>query len=101
MALGTGTDWVTVDVDPDVATIELVAQAIAGSYPIPRRVQWAHRQAARAAIVALQADGWSNQAGELDRLAEFVIQEIPGEPSRSEGVVDTVIRLLRDGWRKP
>lgn len=30
----------------------------------------------------------------LDRLIEHIIQHVPGEPSRDEGVVDCVIRLL-------
>lgn len=36
---------------------------------------------------------------ELKRLADFIVSEIPGEPSRSEGAVDTAIRLLQQGAR--
>lgn len=32
---------------------------------------------------------------QVDRLAKFIVAEIPGEPSQSEGAVDTAIRLLR------
>lgn len=32
---------------------------------------------------------------EITRLAEFIREHVPGEPSRSEGVVDTAIRLLQ------
>ena len=32
---------------------------------------------------------------QIERLARFIMDEIPGEPSRSEGAVDTAIRLLR------
>jgi len=32
---------------------------------------------------------------QIERLADFIMQEIPGEPSQSEGAVDTAIRLLR------
>jgi hypothetical protein len=32
---------------------------------------------------------------QIDRLAAFIIAEVPGEPSQTEGVVDTAIRLLR------
>lgn len=32
---------------------------------------------------------------QIDRLAKFIMAEIPGEPSLSEGAVDTAIRLLR------
>jgi len=31
---------------------------------------------------------------QVDRLASFILTNIPGEPSRSEGAVDTAIRLL-------
>jgi len=42
----------------------------------------------------------------IDRLASFIMEEVPGEPSREEGVVETAIRLIRDGqelaaWWKP
>jgi hypothetical protein len=33
---------------------------------------------------------------EVERLASFIMDEIPGEPSQSEGAVDCAIRLLRD-----
>lgn len=32
-----------------------------------------------------------------NRLARFIMDEVPGEPSESQGVVDTAIRLIRDG----
>lgn len=32
---------------------------------------------------------------QIKRLADFIMENIPGEPSRSEGAVDTAIRLLR------
>lgn len=32
---------------------------------------------------------------QIDELAQFIMAEIPGEPSKSEGAVDTAIRLLR------
>lgn len=31
---------------------------------------------------------------QIHRLAQFIMDNIPGEPSRSEGAVDTAIRLL-------
>lgn len=41
---------------------------------------------------------------QIDRLAKFIMDEIPGEPSQNEGAVDTAIRLLRsrsfDGGRE-
>lgn len=30
------------------------------------------------------------------RLAQYIMEHIPGEPSRNEGAIDTAIRLLRD-----
>ena len=42
---------------------------------------------------------------QIDRLADFIMQNIPGEPSQSEGAVDTAIRLLgaaaQPGEREP
>lgn len=34
--------------------------------------------------------------GQIDELAAFILAEVDGEPSRSEGAVDTAIRVLRD-----
>lgn len=31
---------------------------------------------------------------QIKRLAEFIAENVPGEPSESEGAVDTAIRLL-------
>lgn len=36
-----------------------------------------------------------NCAEQIDRLAEFIMKEVDGEPSKNEGAVDTAIRLLR------
>ena len=30
---------------------------------------------------------------EIDRLSEFIMGEVPGEPSQSEGAIDTIIRV--------
>jgi hypothetical protein len=32
---------------------------------------------------------------EIDKLAQFIMREIPGEPSQNQGAADTAIRLLR------
>lgn len=32
---------------------------------------------------------------QIDRLATFIMDEVPGEPSQSQGAVDTAIRLIR------
>ena len=33
---------------------------------------------------------------QINRLATVIIDEVPGEPSQSEGAVDTAIRLIRE-----
>ena len=43
---------------------------------------------------------------QIDRLASFMLEEVPGEPSQEQSVVETAIRLIRDGqelaaWWKP
>lgn len=35
-------------------------------------------------------------SSQVDRLARFIMEEIAGEPSQSEGAIDTAIRLLSD-----
>ena len=32
---------------------------------------------------------------QIDRLANFIMSEVPGEPSQSEGAVDCAIRIIR------
>lgn len=32
---------------------------------------------------------------QIDQLAKFIMAEVPGEPSQSEGAVDTAIRIMR------
>ena len=32
---------------------------------------------------------------QIDRLARFIMDEVPGEPSQSQGAVDTAIRIIR------
>jgi hypothetical protein len=32
---------------------------------------------------------------QIDRLATFIMDEVPGEPSQSQGAVDTAIRIIR------
>ncbi len=33
---------------------------------------------------------------QIDKLAKFIMAEVEGEPSRSEGVVDCAIRIMTD-----
>lgn len=37
-------------------------------------------------------------ASEIDRLGEFIISDIDGEPSEDESAVDAAIRLLKDDY---
>lgn len=32
---------------------------------------------------------------QIDRLATYIMENIPGEPSQSQGAIDTAIRLLQ------
>lgn len=38
---------------------------------------------------------------QIDRLARFIMAEVPGEPSESEGAVDTAIRVIRKTLKTP
>jgi hypothetical protein len=40
-----------------------------------------------------------NAQAQIDRLASFIMHEVPGEPSQSQGAVDTAIRIIRDSVR--
>jgi hypothetical protein len=52
--------------------------------------------------VTSNADSGALSADEqIDALAEVIMHEIPGEPSRSEGVVECAIRLLRAAYASP
>lgn len=39
---------------------------------------------------------FQSKAGQIDKLSEFILTNIQGEPSRNEGAVDTAIRLLKE-----
>jgi hypothetical protein len=57
------------------------------------------RRVAREALAAAQAQQeatvQTETAGQqIERLSQFIMEHIPGEPSRSEGAVDAAIRLL-------
>ncbi len=38
-------------------------------------------------------------AKQIQTLADFIMREIPGEPSQDQGAVDTAIRLLRAAYQ--
>lgn len=47
-------------------------------------------------------DPFEESASEqIERLSEFIIAEVEGEPSKSEGAVDCAIRLLRQAFVNP
>ncbi len=35
---------------------------------------------------------------QVDRLARFILRDVEGEPSQSEGAVDTAIRVIREHY---
>ena len=37
---------------------------------------------------------------QIDKLAKFILEEVPSEPSQDEGAVDTAIRIIREQNRK-
>jgi hypothetical protein len=41
---------------------------------------------------------WADLDAQIDRLAKYIMEHVPGEPSCSEGAVDTAIRLLREKY---
>ena len=42
-----------------------------------------------------QAEDKNSLAGQIDQLAKFILKEVPGEPARSEGAVETIIRHVK------
>lgn len=51
-------------------------------------------EADAARIKALSAEV-ERLRGQIDELAYFIIHEVPGEPSQSQGAVETAIRIMR------
>ncbi len=51
------------------------------------------RDEARAEVKRLQDD--ETLGSQIDRLADFIMREVPGEPSENEGAIDTAIRVMR------
>ena len=37
---------------------------------------------------------------QIDKLAKFIMGNVPGEPSRSEGAIDCAIRIIRELQQK-
>jgi hypothetical protein len=38
---------------------------------------------------------------QVERLAEFIMKNVPGEPSENEGAIDTAIRVLAKHYPTP
>ncbi len=47
------------------------------------------------------AEAAESLSSQIDRLANFIMREVPGEPSQSEGAVDTAIRWMRSVLTAP
>lgn len=67
--------------------------------------EWHGRQPAQATtgqtgepLVLGEAGGSEPLDAQVARLAGFIVEAIPGEPSRSEGAIDTALRLLRRAY---
>ena len=43
-----------------------------------------------------KSDLFKQQQEQIDRLANFIMAEVDGEPSQSQGAVDTAIRIIRE-----
>lgn len=58
------------------------------------------------AALSHPVQGWQDEESlsrQIERLGDFIMREVPGEPSQSEGAVDTAIRWMRSalsqGWQ--
>lgn len=61
---------------------------------IPGTALWLHPPLKATQPAATGAGEGESLESQVDRLANFIIQNIPGEPSQSQGAIDTAIRLL-------
>lgn len=46
-------------------------------------------------LAGMQAAELASLKGQIDRLARFIIKEIPGEPSKNEGAIECAIRIMK------
>lgn len=49
----------------------------------------------RRAEAPISDNRFESLGSQVERLARFIMEEIPGEPSQNEGAIDCAIRLLR------
>ena len=77
--------------------------------PIPQRIAteareraaqaWCDKETAHLVMQPELAEAFARRLApllnEIDKLGNFIMREIPGEPSQNEGAADTAIRLLR------
>lgn len=59
---------------------------------------WGYLKSAQS-LAGMQAAEIAFLQSQIDSLATFIIRDIPGEPSRNEGAVETAIRLLKK-WKR-
>jgi hypothetical protein len=82
---------------PPRVTIERTAKGeVVYSVTVPDKSVERARKRAEQTFLALKrfAEGLATPEG-IDKLARFILEEFPGEPSRSESAVDCAIRLIR------
>jgi len=51
-------------------------------------------------LVAGLTESYIRTSSQIDQLANFIMEEVPGEPSRSDGAVDCAIRIIREMMRR-
>lgn len=86
---------------PEPTEIERVARAMAyviakrhnnGHEPDPASVDdWTNDQRREEATAAIAA---MSEREQINKLAEFIMHKVPGEPSKDEGAVDCAIRII-------
>lgn len=58
--------------------------------------EWKHRDDGFWVLEIDAVEPGADDAGtQIAQLAEFIMKEVPGEPSQSQGAVDTAIRIIR------
>lgn len=85
-----------------VVTDAMVEAALKSLHSNP--VSWEHPETIRAALTAALAEPAGDAEplpAQIERLASFIMEHVPGEPSQSEGAVDCAIRIIRNSLYTP
>lgn len=78
-----------------------VTVAITGNGPNSEaNARWLAEVYSHASDILTLAEEALRLREQIDELASFIMREIPGEPSQSQGAVDTAIRLLCHGQQQ-